>query len=63
MADGIMEIDDGNFETEVLQADKPVIEVVLFDPEKNLVYVRGGVPGHNDAVMRLRAAVGTGASK
>ena len=25
MAEGIMEIDDGNFETEVLQADKPVM--------------------------------------
>ena len=25
MADGIMEIDDGNFESEVLQADKPVM--------------------------------------
>ena len=25
MADGIMEIDDGNFETEVLQSDMPVL--------------------------------------
>ena len=25
MAEGIMEIDDGNFETEVLQSDKPVL--------------------------------------
>jgi thioredoxin 1 len=25
MAEGIMEIDDGNFEAEVLQADKPVM--------------------------------------
>jgi thioredoxin-like negative regulator of GroEL len=25
MAEGIMEIDDGNFESEVLQADKPVM--------------------------------------
>ena len=25
MAEGIMEIDDGNFESEVLQSDKPVL--------------------------------------
>ena len=25
MAEGIVEVDDGNFETEVLQADKPVM--------------------------------------
>ena len=39
------------------------LEVVRVDPGKNLVYVRGGVPGHNDALVGLRAAVGTGASK
>lgn len=39
------------------------LEVMRVDPEQNLVYVRGGVPGHNDGIVRLRTAVGTGASK
>jgi large subunit ribosomal protein L3 len=33
------------------------LEVVRVDAEKNLVYVRGGVPGHNDAIVRIRRAV------
>lgn len=33
------------------------IEVVRVDPEKNLLFVRGGVPGHNDAVVRVRSSV------
>jgi large subunit ribosomal protein L3 len=33
------------------------IEVVRVDPEKRLLFVRGGVPGHNDAVVRVRASV------
>jgi large subunit ribosomal protein L3 len=37
------------------------LEVVRVDPEKNLVYVRGGVPGHNDGIVRLRS-VATGSS-
>jgi len=33
------------------------IEVVKIDAEKNLVLVRGSVPGHNQALVRLRPAV------
>jgi large subunit ribosomal protein L3 len=33
------------------------IEVVRVDPEKRLLFVRGGVPGHNDGVVRVRASV------
>ena len=33
------------------------IEVVRVDPEKRLLFVRGGVPGHNDAMVRVRASV------
>jgi len=32
------------------------VEVVQVDTEKNLVLVRGGVPGHNNALIRLRPA-------
>jgi len=32
------------------------LEVVRVDPEKNLVYVRGGVPGHNDGIVQIRTA-------
>jgi large subunit ribosomal protein L3 len=32
------------------------VEVVRVDPEKRLLFVRGGVPGHNDAVVRVRAS-------
>jgi large subunit ribosomal protein L3 len=31
------------------------IEIVRVDPEKKLLFVRGGVPGHNDGVVRVRA--------
>jgi large subunit ribosomal protein L3 len=33
------------------------VEVVRVDPEKNLLFIRGGVPGHNDAIVRVRATV------
>ena len=33
------------------------VEVVRVDPEKNLLFVRGGVPGHNDAIVRVRSTV------
>jgi len=26
-------------------------------PEKRLLFVRGGVPGHNDAMVRVRRSV------
>jgi large subunit ribosomal protein L3 len=32
------------------------VEVVRVDPEKKLLFVRGGVPGHNDGVVRVRAS-------
>lgn len=33
------------------------IEVVRVDPEKNLLLVRGAVPGHNRALVRIRPAI------
>jgi len=33
------------------------VEVVGVDTEKNLLFVRGSVPGHNDALVRVRPAV------
>jgi len=33
------------------------MEVVRVDPEKRLLFVRGGVPGHNDAMVRVRPSV------
>jgi large subunit ribosomal protein L3 len=33
------------------------VEVVRVDAEKRLLFVRGGVPGHNDAVVRVRPSV------
>jgi large subunit ribosomal protein L3 len=33
------------------------IEVVRVDPEKRLLFVRGGVPGHNDGLVRVRPSV------
>ena len=33
------------------------LEVVRVDPEKKLLFVRGGVPGHNDAVVCVRRSV------
>ena len=38
------------------------IEVVRVDPEKRLLFVRGGVPGHNDAIVRVRPSVRARAS-
>jgi len=32
------------------------LEVVRVDPEKKLLFVRGGVPGHNDGVVRVRTS-------
>ena len=32
------------------------LRVVRVDPDKNLVLVRGGVPGHNNALVTLRPA-------
>lgn len=36
------------------------LELVRIDTERNLLFVRGAVPGHNNAVVRVRNAVGTG---
>jgi len=33
------------------------VEVVRVDPERKLLFVRGGVPGHNDGVVRVRPSV------
>jgi large subunit ribosomal protein L3 len=33
------------------------VEVVRVDSEKNLLFIRGGVPGHNDAIVRVRPTV------
>ncbi len=33
------------------------LEIVKIDGEKNLIFVRGGVPGHNDAIVSVRDAV------
>jgi large subunit ribosomal protein L3 len=33
------------------------LEIVRVDEEKNLVFIRGGVPGHNDGVVKVRRAV------
>jgi large subunit ribosomal protein L3 len=33
------------------------LEVVRVDPENNLVFVRGAVPGHVKALVKLRAAI------
>ena len=33
------------------------IEVVRVDAENDLLFVRGGVPGHNDGLVRVRASV------
>jgi len=35
------------------------LEVVRVDEEKNLVFIRGGVPGHNDGVVKVRRAAGS----
>jgi len=36
------------------------LEIVRIDPERNLLFVRGAVPGHNNGLVRVRQAVGTG---
>ncbi len=36
------------------------LEVVKLDTERNLIFVRGAVPGHNNGVVSVRKAVGTG---
>ncbi len=33
------------------------LEIVRVDPEKKLLFVLGGVPGHNDGVVRVRPSV------
>ncbi len=33
------------------------VEVVRVDPERRLLFVRGGVPGHDDGVVRVRSSV------
>ena len=33
------------------------LEVVDVDGERNLLFVRGGVPGHRNAVVRVRRAI------
>jgi large subunit ribosomal protein L3 len=33
------------------------VEVVKVDADKGLLYLRGGVPGHPDALLRIRPAV------
>jgi large subunit ribosomal protein L3 len=33
------------------------LEVVRVDPEKNLLFVRGGIPGHDDGIVRVRPSV------
>lgn len=32
------------------------LEIVRVDADKNLLFVSGGVPGHNDSIVRVRAA-------
>lgn len=33
------------------------LDVVKVDADQNLLFVRGGIPGHNDAVVKVRTAV------
>ena len=33
------------------------LRIAKIDAEKNLIYVRGGVPGHNDGIVALRDAL------
>jgi large subunit ribosomal protein L3 len=42
----------GNARTTVLN-----LEVVRVDEDKNLLFVRGAVPGHRDGLVRVRAAI------
>jgi large subunit ribosomal protein L3 len=34
-------------------------KVVRVDAEKNLLFIRGGVPGHRNGIVRVRQAVST----
>lgn len=36
------------------------LEIVKLDTERNLIFVRGAVPGHKNGVVRVRKARGTG---
>lgn len=36
------------------------LQVAKVEPERNLVFVRGSVPGHRDAIVRIRPAVQNG---
>jgi large subunit ribosomal protein L3 len=36
------------------------LEIVRLDTERNLIFVRGAVPGHNEGIVQVRKAVGTG---
>jgi large subunit ribosomal protein L3 len=33
------------------------LEVVRVDPERNLLFVRGAVPGHKNALVKIRRAI------
>jgi large subunit ribosomal protein L3 len=33
------------------------LKIEKIDAEKNLIFVRGGVPGHNDAIVCVRDAL------
>jgi large subunit ribosomal protein L3 len=33
------------------------LKVERIEPEKNLIYVRGAVPGHPNAIVRIRPTV------
>ena len=37
------------------------LEVMRVDPEQNLLFLRGAVPGHSDGIVCIRPAIGTGA--
>jgi large subunit ribosomal protein L3 len=37
------------------------LEVLRVDPERNLLFVKGSVPGHNDSLVLVRNAVKAGA--
>ncbi|MHA7840008.1 MAG: large ribosomal subunit protein uL3, partial [bacterium] len=33
------------------------LEVIRVDPERNLLFVRGAVPGHKNALVKIRKAI------
>ena len=37
------------------------LEVIRVDAERNLIFVRGAVPGHKNALVKIRKAVTGGA--